>query len=143
MRIMLGFCFLVLIVAAGWVWVSLYLPYGEFPESGTYVEIPRGASRRSIARILAGAGIVRNPWAFEGLTRWRSEQTLQAGEYFFDRPATAVEVFEKLADGHVFVRVLVIPEGYSMLDIADLVAREDFVSRDDLVGRTDWSLALG
>ncbi len=63
----------------------------------------------------------------------RSRRTLQAGEYYFDHPVTAFEVFDTLAEGRVYVRELVIPEGYSMFDIADLVAREDFMSRDDFL----------
>ena len=117
----------------GWGLVSLYMPYREFPAPGIYVEIPRGASRRSIARILARQGVVRDRRVFEVLTRWRSRRTVQAGEYFFDRPATAMEVFDALATGRVFVRELVVPEGYSMFDIADLVAREGFTSRDDFL----------
>jgi UPF0755 protein len=67
------------------------------------------------------------------LTRLRPGRTLQAGEYFFDGPATALEVFDKLANGRIFVRELVVPEGYSIFEIADLVAREGFTTRDDFL----------
>ena len=70
---------------------------------------------------------------FEALSRRESRRTLQAGEYFFDQPVTAFEVFDTLAEGRVYVRELVIPEGYSMFDIADLVAREGFTSREDFL----------
>jgi len=122
-----------LAVVGGWVWGSLFLPYHGFAAPGVYVDIPHGASRRTIAGLLASEGVVRNRWVFEALTRRRSRSTLQAGEYFFDRPLTAFEVFDTIAQGRVFVRELVIPEGYSMFDIADLVAREDFTSRDDFL----------
>jgi UPF0755 protein len=120
-------------VAGSWVWVSLFVPYQNFAAPGVYVDIPHGASRRTIAGLLASQGVVRNRWVFEALTRRRSRSTLQAGEYFFDRPVTAFEVFDTLAEGRVYVRELVIPEGYSMFDIADLVAREGFTSRDDFL----------
>jgi UPF0755 protein len=127
-----GLLFLGLAVAGGWVWSSLYLPYQGFAAPGVYVDVPRGASSRTIARLLANQGVVRNRWVFEALSR-RSRRTLQAGEYYFDHPVTALEVFDTVADGRVYVRELVIPEGYSMFDIADLVAREDFLSRDDFL----------
>jgi UPF0755 protein len=120
-------------IVGGWVWESLYLPYQGFAAPGVYVDIPHGASRRTIAGLLASQGVVRNRWVFEALTRRRALRTLQAGEYFFDHPVTAFEVFESIAQGRVFVRELVIPEGYSMFDIADLVAREGFTSRDDFL----------
>jgi UPF0755 protein len=119
-----------LALVGGWVWASLYLPYQGFAEPGVYVDVPHGASRRTIAGLLASQGVVRNRWVFEALTRRRALRTLQAGEYFFDHPATAFDVFDAIAGGRVFVRELVIPEGDSMFDIADLVAREGFTSRD-------------
>lgn len=117
---------------AGWFACALYRPYQAFPSQGVYVDIPHGASRRTVSRILASQGVVRSRWAFEALCRWQ-RHTLQAGEYFFDRPVTPSQVFDAIANGRVFVRELVIPEGYSMFDIADLVAREDFTSREDFL----------
>lgn len=124
---------LVAVLLTGWVAVSLYLPYRHFPSQGVFVDIPHGASRRTVARLLANQGVVRSRWAFEGLSRWRSRRTLQAGEYYFDHPVTGMEVFDTIANGRVYVRELVIPEGLSMFDIADLVQREEFTTRDDFL----------
>ena len=120
-------------LAAGWAVWTLHQPYQNFAASGVFVDVPHGAARRAIARRLADQGVIRNPWLFEALTRWRSDRTLQAGEYFFDRPATALEVFDKLASGRIFVRELVVPEGYSIFEIADLVAREGLTTREDFL----------
>ncbi len=134
-RALLIFCLglLGLVVAAGWVVLALYAPYQGFAAPGVYVDIPHGASSRTIAGLLASQGVVRNRRVFEALSRRRSRRTLQAGEYYFDHPVTAFEVFDAIASGRVFVRELVIPEGYSMFDIADLVTREGFTSRDDFL----------
>jgi UPF0755 protein len=70
---------------------------------------------------------------FEAVSRWRSRRTLQAGEYFFDHPVTGLQVFDAIANGRIYVRELVIPEGYSMFDIADLVQREDFTTRENFL----------
>src|SRR5579863_4721886 len=86
-----------LAIGGAWVWASLFLPYQGFAAPGVYVDIPHGASRRTIAGLLASQGVVRNRWVFEALTRRRAPRTLQAGEYFFDRPATAFDVFDMLA----------------------------------------------
>jgi UPF0755 protein len=120
-------------LVGAWIWASLYLPYQGFAGPGVYVDIPHGASRRAIAGLLAAQGVVRNRWVFEALSRRESQHTLQAGEYYFDHPQTAWQIFDTLAEGRVFVRELVIPEGYSMFDIADLVAREGFTSREDFL----------
>lgn len=119
-----------LAAAAGWLTAMLYLPYQGFSKEGVYVDVPHGASRRTIARLLGEKGVVRSRIAFEALCRRRRRRTLQAGEYFFDRPATAFEVFRKLAEGRVFERTVTVPEGLSMFEIADLLEREGFLSRE-------------
>ncbi len=129
----LSILLLVAVLLTGWVAVSIYLPYQHFPSQGIFVDIPHGASRRTVARLLANQGVVRSRWVFEGLSRWRSRRTLQAGEYYFDHPMTGLQVFDTIASGRVYVRELVIPEGLSMFDIADLVQREDFTTRDDFL----------
>src|SRR5579864_3216055 len=118
---------------AGWMAVSLSLPYQKFPAGGTFVDVPHGASRRAVARLLANQGVVRSRWVFEALSRWRSRSTLQAGEYFFNHPVTSFQVFDAIANGRVYVRELTIPEGFSMFDIADLVQREEFTSRENFL----------
>src|ERR1700691_2550371 len=122
-----------LLAAAGWLAASLYLPYQGFPSGGVYVDIPHGASQRSIARILAEQGVVRSRYVFEGLTRARGRHTLEAGKYFFDHPVTPFQVYDDLSQGRVYVREFQVPEGYSMFDIADLVASEGFTTREDFL----------
>jgi UPF0755 protein len=133
MRRALTIVFLAALLLAGWVAAALVLPYQKFPSQGVFVDIPHGASRRAVARLLANQGVVRSRWVFEALSRWRSHSTLQAGEYFFEHPANNFQVFDSIANGRVYVRELVIPEGFSMFDIADLVQREDFTSRDNFL----------
>jgi UPF0755 protein len=128
---LLGFGLIV--AAVVWIWVALYVPYGNFPPEGVYVDIPKGASLRTISRILASQGVVRSRWVFEGLSRERPRRTLEAGEYFFNQPVTSLQVFDTLANGRVFVRELVVPEGFSMFDVADLVEREGFTTREDFL----------
>jgi UPF0755 protein len=133
MRRLLGLSLFFLILAAGYLCVALYLPYQRFPSGGVYVDIPHGASRRTIARMLSENGVVRSRIAFEALCRARERRTVQAGEYFFDHPVTSFEVFDALANGRVYVKELVVPEGFTMFDIADLAASEGFLGRDEFL----------
>jgi UPF0755 protein len=143
MRRLLFFVVLLLILTAGYMYVALYQPYQGFPSGGVYVDIPHGAPQRTIARLLAENGVVRSRIAFEALCRSRKRRNLEAGEYFFDHPATSFEVFDALANGRVFVKELVVPEGFTMFDIADLAAHEGFLSREDfLAAARDPSLIL-
>jgi UPF0755 protein len=120
-------------VAAGYLYIALFQPYQGFPADGVIVDIPHGASRRAIARLLAEKGVVRSRIAFEALCRSRKRRTLEAGEYFFDHAVTAFEVFDVLANGRVYVKKLVVPEGSTMFDIANLATGEGFLSRDEFL----------
>jgi UPF0755 protein len=141
MRRALFAALLLLILATGYMYVALYQPYQGFPSGGVYVDIPHGATQRTIAHLLAESGVVRSRIAFEALCRSRKRGTLEAGEYFFEHPVTSFEVFDDLANGRVYVKELVVPEGFTMFDIADLAATEGFLSRDEfLVAARDPSL---
>jgi UPF0755 protein len=124
---------ILVILAGGYLYLALYQPYQGFASDGVYVDIPHGASQRTIARQLAENGVVRSRAAFELLCRERGRRTLEAGEYFFDRPATAFAVYDAIANGRVFVKEFVVPEGFTMFDIADLAASEGFLSRDEFL----------
>ncbi len=128
----------VLLAAAAGAWVAWALrqPYQNFSPAGVFVEVPHGASRRLIGRLLQQAGVVRSALLFEALSRYRAKQTLQAGDYFFDRPASTIQVFEKIASGRVFVHELVVPEGYTSFQIADLVQQQGLTTREDFLAAT-------
>ena len=117
---------------AGWLAFALAVPYRGFAGEGIFVEIPRGTPVRGIARLLAERGVVRSAAAFELLCRWRG-RALQAGEYRFDRAKTAFSVQEDLAEGRVFTQAFVVPEGYSILDVADLVAERELAPREEFL----------
>src|SRR5579862_4207591 len=100
-----AFAFLVLLLilaSAAWIAFSLYNPYQGFAAPGVFVDIPKGTSARGIARILADQGVVRSQLTFTLLCRTRPNRKLQAGEYYFDHPQTAFDVFDTLAAGRIF-----------------------------------------
>jgi UPF0755 protein len=101
-----------LAAAAGWI---LYTPFG--PEAETYVEVPPGTSAVRIGKMLESQGIVRNRFAFDVVRSWK-HGTLRAGEYRFDRPATVIEVYERIEHGDVYTKTVTVPEGASMFDVA-------------------------
>jgi UPF0755 protein len=133
MRRLLLFALVLFLLVAAYGYTALYRPYQGFARGGVFVDIPHGASQRTIARLLAGNGVVRSSAAFEALCRWKGRHTLEAGEYFFDRPATAFDIYYALANGRVYVKQFVVPEGLTMFDIADQAAREGFLSRQEFL----------
>jgi UPF0755 protein len=123
---------IVLLITAGGAWFvySLFPSFQGFQSPGVFVDIPKGASARSIARILESQGVIRSQRAFDLLCRTRPRRKLVAGEYFFARPATSFEVFDTLAAGRIFEISVTVPEGFNTLQIAALLEEKGLVTRD-------------
>lgn len=113
----LGFAVLLAALAGGFAVVRLNSPYQGF-QGETFVDIPRGSSSAAISRMLVSAGVVSSRWDFLLARIAQRGRVLKAGEYRFIRPASAVEVYSRIARGDVFYYELVVPEGRNMFDIA-------------------------
>ena len=114
--------------AAFLIALSLLVPYQGYSESVTLV-IQQGMGRRAIAGELASRGVLYTRWPFLLYAYARPLRTLKAGEYIFDRPLSAVEVFRKLERGEVRLYPLRIPEGFTRWEIADEVERMQLAPR--------------
>jgi len=122
--------FLVLLLAAAagtWLVVT---PFG--PETETFVEVAQGSSTARIGQQMEAAGIVRSRYAFDILRYWK-RGTLRAGEYRFDHPAPATEIYARIARGDVFTRAVTIPEGSSVFEIAARLELAGFVTQQDFL----------
>ncbi len=108
------------IAGGGYFWYLLNRPYQGFREA-KILDFPLGTSTAQMAQLLEGAGVVRSARLFQ-LGRYLSPSaTLQAGEYQFDKPASTLDVFRKIARGETFYYELVVPEGDNIFDIAALI----------------------
>lgn len=111
-----GTILILVFLAAGLLYYRAIRPYRGF--TGTvYVDLPRGTTTNGMAGLLAQAGVVGGRWDFWTARLANRGHALQAGEYAFDRPASAMEVCARIARGDVFYRELVVPEGRNMFDI--------------------------
>jgi len=117
--------FLLLLAAAGAAWF-VFMPFG--PEAETFVDLPPGSSTLQIGRNLEQAGVVRSRFAFD-LLRACLRGKLKAGEYRFDHPTPAIEVYERIARGDVYTVALVVPEGANIFDIAARVQQAGLATR--------------
>jgi UPF0755 protein len=114
---------LAIAAAAGAAWWWVHVPFAGFTEPA-FVDIPKGTGTRAIAQLLAEAGAIEHPLQF-WLARWmRPGARLKAGEYRFEKPASALQVLDRLASGDVFYYLLPVPEGNSVFDIAAALERE-------------------
>ncbi len=144
----LGLLALLLIAAmgagAGWLDSQLSRPYrGHRPEE-VFVDIPHGSSRWQIAGILREDDVVRNRLAFTLFSYWHFRRPIQAGEYYFDQPVNTREVFWKMARGHVYVRTILVPEGWTSFEIAEEIQEQGICGREQFLAAThETSLISG
>src|SRR6202023_3029518 len=63
----------------------------------------------------------------------RHQRSLKAGEYVFERSANAVDIHRRLAHGDVYFHTVVIPEGFTMFDIARAVQNAGLGSSEEFL----------
>ena len=131
MRAIFTLAALAVLGVAGWLAWALFLPVT--PAGQTYVLLRNGYSTRRIASELKAAGVIRSRRAFILLNYFHRRRSLKAGEYLFEKPATALDIQERLAQGDIYVRTLVIPEGFNMFDIAQAVQNAGFGASQDFL----------
>lgn len=129
---------LIVVVAAGALWLKheLARPYRGFAAAQIFVDIPRGTSRWNIANLLQQNGVIHSRIAFLVLSEARHRSVLQAGEYMFNQAVTPQQVFSQIAGGHIFVHVVVVPEGWTMFDIAAELERQRLCSKAEFLSVT-------
>lgn len=101
------------------------------------VTIPPGANMRVAADSLAKAGVVRGGRVFRiyaSLTR--SDRDIRAGTYLLHKNSSWSSVLEALRSGKGLVRVVTIPEGFSLSQIAPLLATKLGQPRDSVDAAT-------
>jgi UPF0755 protein len=116
LRTFLILLLLAVIGVGGWLAWALLMPVT--PEGQKFVMLRPRYSTRRIATELQTAGVIRSRLAFVLWHRFHRKQSLKAGEYLFDKTARTVDVHGRLVRGDIYVHTVVIPEGYTMFDIA-------------------------
>lgn len=120
-------------IAGAWLRRELNQPYRGYTETQVFVDIPRGTPRWEIASLLKDNGVIRSRIAFSLLSKWHRRSVLQAGEYRFDHPMTPGQVFAQIAGGHIFVHTVVVPEGWTMFDIANELEKQGLCRREEFL----------
>jgi UPF0755 protein len=120
LRTFLTLLLLAVLAAAGWLAWALLLPVT--PDGQKFVLLRPGFTTRRIAHELKSAGVIRseNAFIFWHALR-RRQRSLKAGEYLFEREANTVDIHRRIAHGDVYFHTVVIPEGFTMFDIAQAI----------------------
>ena len=112
------------------------------PDGQKFVLLHPGYSTRRIASELQAAGVIRSATAFAIWHRIHHKRSLKAGEYLFEKQASALEIHDRLVRGDVYVHTVVIPEGYNIFEVAQAIQEAGLGSSQDFlkVATTDTAL---
>ena len=119
---------------------ALFVPVS--PAGQKFVLLRPGYSTRRIAAGLKSAKVIRSEYSFVIWHYFHRKHSLKAGEYLFESPANEIDVHKRLVRGDIYVYTVVIPEGYTMFDIANAIQESGLGSRDEFLKIAQSETAL-
>jgi UPF0755 protein len=129
------------LTAGGWLAWGLLTPTS--PPGQTFVLLHPGYSTRRIATELKSAGVIRSKTAFVFWYYFHGHRrSLKAGEYLFDKAANIIDIQKRLRRGDVYVHTVVVPEGFTMFDIARAIEAAGLGPAEDFVKVAQSDTAL-
>lgn len=114
-------------------------PFG--PPQPVFIEIPAHTGTLGIGSALEAGGAVRSGWVFAALREMQGG-TLKAGEYRFGGPASMLAVYDRLRRGDVFTVQVVIPEGFTLFDVAAAVEAAGLAPREEFLRAAARNVSL-
>ncbi|MBI3604072.1 MAG: endolytic transglycosylase MltG [Nitrospirae bacterium] len=91
----------------------------------TTVDIPEGATFRHVAALLEQEHLIASQWGFLLLGKLTGvDRRVLAGEYALHAGMRPQEILSELLSGHVVLHPITIPEGYTAVQITDLLSQK-------------------
>ena len=140
MRKILWFVFIAALASASWLAWALLTPVE--PPAKTFVMLRPGYSTHRIASELKSAGVIRSEEAFILWHYFHRHRSLKAGEYLFEKPANIIDLQKRFRRGDVYFHTVVVPEGFTMFDIARAIEAAGLGSADDFLRVSQSNTAL-
>jgi UPF0755 protein len=138
-RVIIIFIFLsfILIVILGFhIYQFLYTPPNPFGND-KIVDIPHGTPLTKITQILETEGIIKERTKFLILAKlYTSGHLVKAGEYKLSPAMLPLDVLDILKEGKTIFDIITIPEGYTIKQIAEVLASQNLVDKERFIKLT-------
>ena len=122
--IRVSFSLLLVAGLSGLTFLLLNQPIGDSSQP-RIVEIPKGMSFHAIADRLQRENLIAHEWFFKGIARLTGgDRKIIPGEYELHPGMAATEILSKLVGGRVYYHTVTIPEGFTIEQIAKLLAEK-------------------
>jgi UPF0755 protein len=107
-----------------WLYSSLTTANAH-DKANEFIVIEKGTPPSAIVDKLTAEGVIASPLATKAYLRTLGDpSSLQAGEYQFASPITALQVLKELQSGETQTIKLTIPEGFTRFDIAKRIVEK-------------------
>jgi UPF0755 protein len=95
------------------------------------VEVPMGSSLPALTVMLEEKGVVRHAAKFRWLARLKgAANQIKAGEYQLSTGLRPMELLDKLVRGEIILHQITFPEGYTIKQMAQLLAAQNLADAD-------------
>jgi UPF0755 protein len=122
---------LIVTFLAGFLLFAGTILVGTSPLRGDFfsrvLNIPRGMNGEEIGDLLAKNGLLRSKFIFKVILKIKGSK-LQAGEYDLNNRMSLWRILEYLEKGKVKQHKFTIPEGFTLKEIAKLLARQNLAN---------------
>ncbi|MCZ8519019.1 MULTISPECIES: endolytic transglycosylase MltG [Paenibacillus] len=133
--------------AAGLFYIGSAMKPPASTSSAVRISYPPGTSTAQLAEELETKGLIRDSRIFTLYLRLKGEGgRFQAGEYEWSPGASAEEIIAKLNSGETVKEAglrLTVPEGFTVLQIAQKLAEQEAVKADALLAAADSYIPAG
>lgn len=109
------------------------VPAHERPPSKV-IRVPDGSTFQQVAALLERERLIKSRSAFILLGRSLSaDRKVHAGEYELNAGMAPTEILSKLLSGQVVLHPITIPEGFTIVQIAELLAQQEFGNQEEFL----------
>jgi len=123
-----------LMAMGGFLWLNQ--PIGK-PIQTYLVDIPPGTPFTQVSQILHQNQLIGAEWFFTLLGRVQQvDRKIIPGEYELHAGMRPTELLEKLVKGEVYQYALTIPEGYNLVQIADILDQKNLARKQEILRLT-------
>ncbi len=124
-----------LMTLGGFWWLNQ--PIGGTIQPHLLIDIPPGTLFTQVSRILHQNHLIGPEWFFTLLGRvQRVDRNIIPGEYELHAGMRPTELLAKLVKGEVYQHAITIPEGYNIIQIADVLDEKNLARKEEILQLT-------
>ena len=133
LRLGIAIVLVVVLTSFGTLWYckSLLAPVAKGDQPVVMVEVPNNSTSSTVANMLEDKGLIKSALAFRGYSRYMGlDSKIQVGEYPLNASMSTPEILQVLIQGNQIYFSFTVPEGYTVEQIAALLAERGHVREE-------------